>query len=727
VFAANELGQFKVQTSTGWGTVQSDGLLLTDTSWHLYVGRYDGANLSIYVDGQFNTSEPFSGSIVTNTPGLSIGSTWVGKIDDVRIYNRALSASEIEQLYQSISGVSTSISNTESDVNAPTRSSGSPTGVLSVGTTNATLSLVTNESAVCKYATQSGLSYGSMNNNFNSTGGTVHNSSLSNLSNGSTYSYYIRCQDSEGNQNTTDYKISFSVEAPKVNETPNTVSVLYVDGQIASNCINNYSIQGRDCTGTDGSAFTTIQQAADLVQPGSTVYIRGGTYQNNENNCRGSGFCELVWVTRSGTANNRIAFSNYQNEKPVLRGYGFEDRDLDGDGKADGVIFGGGRETLFVVEGDYNTVRGLEFKDSGKTSISIRGSHNIVENNYIHDGWDVGITIGLFAVEAKIVEGNTVRLNEIRNIRHGNGILIGRSTPSGLDTYLNFTRNNIIESNLSYKNGYLPNGIKVLPALGDVTGGGNSDGMGSFKVCSDSATETVDNWCPNNTIRNNIVFGNADDGFDMSMTNMKVEGNISFGNGPEGNKGYKILRYVPGVFYRGNVAYQNNSFGFELRLLDGSEHSVENNTGIGNFTTLLTNNNRDGLDTYSSSNIDTSDAIGKVVKVNPVIDTNFSASWSVQKRLDHVRNQFKASFTPVAGSPLIDAGKLIEGYHCGQSGPAPTGATCKEWYGSAPDLGAYEYVPDKGEIVSPTTTDTTPPTLSNLSVTNITTNTATIK
>ncbi len=44
-----------------------------------------------------------------------------------------------------------------------------------------------------------------------------------------------------------------------------------------------------------------------------------------------------------------------------------------------------------------------------------------------------------------------------------------------------------------------------------------------------------------------------------------------------------------------------------------------------------------------------------------------------------------------SNSPLIDKGQWIQGYHCTSAGPNSSG--CREWYGSAPDIGAYEYNP----------------------------------
>lgn len=51
----------------------------------------------------------------------------------------------------------------------PPRSGGQPAGVLSAAASQATLSLTTDENATCRYATTSGVAYGSMPNTFSST------------------------------------------------------------------------------------------------------------------------------------------------------------------------------------------------------------------------------------------------------------------------------------------------------------------------------------------------------------------------------------------------------------------------------------------------------------------------------------------------------------------------------------------------------------------------------
>ena len=86
-----------------------DGLLgdtvLNTAQWYHVAATWDGSTVRIYVDGVLDNDPPDSrtGSISTSTRDLNIGSEpgwdqFDGIIDDVRIYNRALNAEEIEGL-----------------------------------------------------------------------------------------------------------------------------------------------------------------------------------------------------------------------------------------------------------------------------------------------------------------------------------------------------------------------------------------------------------------------------------------------------------------------------------------------------------------------------------------------------------------------------------------------------------------------------------------------------
>ena len=98
------------------------------------------------------------------------------------------------------------------DTTPPVRSNGQPSGTLAMGTTQATLSLTTNESATCRYSVQPGVAYGSMSNTFTTTGATSHSRLVTGLTAGS-YVFYVRCVDAATNANLDDYVIAFSVAA----------------------------------------------------------------------------------------------------------------------------------------------------------------------------------------------------------------------------------------------------------------------------------------------------------------------------------------------------------------------------------------------------------------------------------------------------------------------------------------------------------------------------------
>lgn len=76
---------------------------LADGRWHHVLTEFDGSTRSIYVDGALIASDnpPVHNAVAAD---VNIGRTdgaeyFVGSIDDVRIYNRALSASEVQALH----------------------------------------------------------------------------------------------------------------------------------------------------------------------------------------------------------------------------------------------------------------------------------------------------------------------------------------------------------------------------------------------------------------------------------------------------------------------------------------------------------------------------------------------------------------------------------------------------------------------------------------------------
>ncbi len=100
--------------------------------WNHIAMTYDLNNLSIYINGNLESSKSLTEAITSNSNNLLMGNNFNGTIDEVRIYNRALSAAEIAITYNTAS-LNTETTNPRASIN------GNPTvnysGILSSGQT----------------------------------------------------------------------------------------------------------------------------------------------------------------------------------------------------------------------------------------------------------------------------------------------------------------------------------------------------------------------------------------------------------------------------------------------------------------------------------------------------------------------------------------------------------------------------------------------------------------
>ena len=85
--------------------LRGSGVIPT-TGWVNIAGRYDGSTMKTFINGVESTSSSLTGSIPNNTNVLEIGrfsggiGTYSERIDDVKLYDRALTADEILQNYK---------------------------------------------------------------------------------------------------------------------------------------------------------------------------------------------------------------------------------------------------------------------------------------------------------------------------------------------------------------------------------------------------------------------------------------------------------------------------------------------------------------------------------------------------------------------------------------------------------------------------------------------------
>jgi hypothetical protein len=89
------------------GTLLNGATTLSPNIWYLATGTYDGSSIKVYVNGVLEATAPATLSMTDNGLGVRLGArqwqyntplTFNGLIDDVRIYNRALSQAEIQAL-----------------------------------------------------------------------------------------------------------------------------------------------------------------------------------------------------------------------------------------------------------------------------------------------------------------------------------------------------------------------------------------------------------------------------------------------------------------------------------------------------------------------------------------------------------------------------------------------------------------------------------------------------
>jgi hypothetical protein len=212
-------------------------------------------------------------------------------------------------------------------------------------------------------------------------------------------------------------------------------------------------------SGTSTSqAFATIKKAADLTNPGDTVFIMNGTY-NPVANFQQS----IVTITRSGTASAYITYKAYPGHTPklqLLTGLNFQIwRAVAID--ASYIVFSGieieGTNQLLNYNDAYQTWQDYEngIKDFNKISmyncgsISIGGGaaahHVIVKDCKIHD---TGGGIGGFACDYITLDNNLIYNTCWYSMYAGSGISI--LDPKSIDNttgYKIFIRRNVVHNN----------------------------------------------------------------------------------------------------------------------------------------------------------------------------------------------------------------------------------------------------------------------------------------
>ncbi|MFQ5739265.1 MAG: fibronectin type III domain-containing protein [Acidobacteriota bacterium] len=158
----------------------------------------------------------------------------------------------------------------------PIRAQGAPTGMLPAETTEVTLALSTDESAICRFSQVQETPFEEMPYSFSLTGGTRHETLLTGLAGPAQYNYHVRCQDYEADTNLDDYTISFGVgvapdtSPPTVPENLNAVAATDTEIQLGWDASSDdVGVTGYHVFRNGNPLATTLTPAYtdSLVQP----------------------------------------------------------------------------------------------------------------------------------------------------------------------------------------------------------------------------------------------------------------------------------------------------------------------------------------------------------------------------------------------------------------------------------------------------------------------------
>ena len=94
-----------------WGkwalAILSIPTLLTDTHWHHLAATKNGGTVVIYVDGtaypaptSYQPAFTFNSNMAIGARGDNLANGFLGSIDEIGVFNRALSAAEIQDVYK---------------------------------------------------------------------------------------------------------------------------------------------------------------------------------------------------------------------------------------------------------------------------------------------------------------------------------------------------------------------------------------------------------------------------------------------------------------------------------------------------------------------------------------------------------------------------------------------------------------------------------------------------
>lgn len=309
-----------------------------------------------------------------------------------------------------------------------------------------------------------------------------------------------------------------------------TVTLLLV--AVAELFGQTYYVATTGSDSSDGSfdhPFRTIPKGISVATvPGTTIYVRGGTYA----------YSSTITISRSGNASSRYQLLAYPGERVFLD---FSSMPINSNNRG------------IRLSGSYWYIKGFDIWKAGDNGMNVSGSNNIIEFCSFSENNDTGLQLGSGASNNQIIncdsyynadpgQGNADGFSPKLDVGTGNyfyGCRSWQNSDDGWDGYIRprpaVVPTTTLENCWSFMNGYLKTG---LPSSGN----GNGFKMGG----SDSA-----NLSHNMILRKCLSFQNRVKGFDqnndrgsMTLLNCTAFSNgTNYGmNGPIGTGSVMTLK-----------------------------------------------------------------------------------------------------------------------------------------------------------------------------------------
>ncbi len=292
---------------------------------------------------------------------------------------------------------------------------------------------------------------------------------------------------------------------------------------------------------TLASPVNTIQKAVELTQPGDSVFVMAGTYQNATPDVG-----DAVVIRRTGTPARWIVFTPYQNDKPKVKFTGYQGFNLIAGAayiKIQGLEIEGNNQNITLADArlqpgacegpnpDQTKAGGTPLAKFNGNGVSLNGRnggayrphHVVLANNIVHDCPGGGIS----AIESDYVtvENNTIYNNAWYTVFGASGISFLNSWNFDNSTETKM----IIRNNRTYRNQ-----LYVQWNIG---------GTGTNCKIFDGNGIILDN--------NNYQFNQNPLG--AYLGKFLVENNVSYLNGGRGIN----LNYTDNATVLNNTTYQN--------------------------------------------------------------------------------------------------------------------------------------------------------------------------